>query len=215
MNPIKRNKTVIAVHRLAAKGELYYVDSVPYFQGRHIIHKDSPIDGGVSVGQVEREALVVDFNKSKIIPVLYEEAKKASTFRGQIDKDLILTAVFDVVTKRMKTDESKVEKIIRETATAKDRKISIDHFISAGAAVCRQHALVCGVLIERFIKDGYLNGKVSIDRNSVYNNGHVWCRYTSSSGKVLILDPTLKFKGKLEQGLKKGAWCYNRAEDGI
>lgn len=215
MNPIKRDKTVMAIHRLEREGKIYYEGSVPYYQGRPIIRKDSPIDGGVSIGQIEREALVVDFYRSKVIPVLYERAKNLARFHGRVDKDLILKAVFGIVSEKMKTDESRVEEIIKKTNTKKDGKISIDHFINAGAAVCRQHALVCGVLVERFIKDGYLSGKVSIDRNSVYNHGHVWCRYTASSGKVFILDPTLKFIGSLEKGLEKGIWCYNRAEDGI
>lgn len=210
---IKRDKTIMAVHRL--EGKIYYEDNIPHYEGRPIICKDSPVDGGVSIGQYEREAIVVDSQKSNSLLSLYEKAKKRAMFKGQVDKALILLSVFKVVSEKLKYDSSKVEKIVKKAGVKKDKKINLENFVKAEAGICTHQALLCGVLLELFIKDKYLRGKVSVDRNSVYRNGHAWCRYTTSGGKVFIMDVANDFMGSLEKGLEKGIWCYNRAEDGV
>ena len=49
----------------------------------------------------------------------------------------------------------------------KNGLINLSYFINAKKGVCRHQALLVGYLLERLKGEGYIDGKVSIDRNSV------------------------------------------------
>ena len=67
------------------------------YQGRHIIHRGSSIDGGVYLGQNQREAIVVDFKKDPKLRGLYEIIKDKSSEMGVVKRGKILRTVFDTV----------------------------------------------------------------------------------------------------------------------
>jgi len=48
----KEDRTIIMSRRLGLEDSMYF--------GRLVIHRDSPIDGGVYLGKYQREAIVVD-----------------------------------------------------------------------------------------------------------------------------------------------------------
>lgn len=183
-----------------------------FYKGRRVIKRDSPIDGGVYLGKSEREAIVVDSVKYPAIRKLYEKAKeKALVDRVDISvaKNLILNAVYDTVKEAMKYDEKAVDALVNLVNCGKDRKIALDMFIDRKIGVCRHMALACGALLEMFVKEGYLRGKVSIDRNKI-RGGHVWCRYTNSGGTVYILDVAQGYIGKIENAKN---WDYRRPDE--
>lgn len=211
------DKTKAMRARLEREHKIERRNGVDYYQGRRIIHRDSPIDGGVYLGQGPREAIVVDFQKGEQLKRLYEESKaKAASMSptGRIEQGLVLRAVYETVLKAMpKGDEESVKKLIEDWNVGSDRKILLDNFLERGEGVCRHTALACGALLERFKKEGYIQGKVGVDRNEDKAGGHAWCRYTSPKGMKIILDPAQQYFGLLKQSPQKAKWKYERPED--
>ena len=198
------DRTEFASKRLEAvlEGELY--------RGRRIIHRDSPIDGGVYLGKGEREAIVVDSGKDIQILELYEKIKKMARVDVPGFKGRILNAVYDTVIKSMVPNEPEIEGLLKMLNVGQDGKITLGSFLALKIGDCRHMALACGISLELFKKEGYIKGSASIDRNTVYHRGHVWCRYTNSSGKVFILDAAQKYIGKLNYARN---WDYKRPTD--
>jgi len=200
------NKTRVLEQRLGPESGFY--------QDRPVIHRDSPIDGGVYLGQDEREAIVIDSQKYPKQRELYEASKRRATERGIVRKDRILGSVFETVAEAMpRYDIDAVEKLIQRYGVENDGKISLDVFLKKGIGICRHHALACAVLLELFGKEGFISGKASIDRNSTDIGGHAWCRYTNSAGEVFILDVSKKYIGRLEDIENEDRWAYQRPED--
>lgn len=201
--------------RLVRKGALERRGGEDYYQERRIIHRDSKIDGGVYLGQGEREAIVVDSEKSPEIQRLYRRVKERATSRGEVKAGgRVLRAIFEAVKEAMpRQSESAVQKLLRQGGVGLDQKISLDVFLRVGVGVCRHDALACGVLMELAKRDGYLKGKVSVDRNSSYRGGHAWARYTHSGGYVTVLDVALGYCGPLKDADAKKRWVYERPED--
>ena len=185
-----------------------------FYQGRPVIHRDSRIDGGVYLGQGQREAIVVDFRKDHKLMDLYEKVKDKSLKNGVIKKSRILGAVYGAVKESMpRQDYEAVKEIINRYGVEEDGKISLGVFLEEGAGVCRHDALACAALLERFKEEGIVKGRASLDRNSNHLGGHAWCRYTNSGGEVFILDVAQNFLGRLEESLNEDRWAYQRPED--
>ena len=184
------------------------------YQGRHIIHRGSSIDGGVYLGQNQREAIVVDFKKDPKLRGLYEIIKDKSSEMGVVKRGKILRTVFDTVKESMpRQDYEAVKEIIRKYGVQEDGKVSLGVFLEEGAGVCRHDALACSALLERFKEEGTIKGVASLDRNSTHLGGHAWCRYTNSINEVFILDVAQNFLGRLEESLNEDRWAYQRPED--
>lgn len=181
-----------------------------YF-GRHIIERDTPIDKGVSLGTIPREALVVDYNKSSALKNLYKIAYSKASINSKIVRDRVLHAVYLTVDEAFPIrSNEEVEKIIAEYGGFDDQKVSLNHFIEKGAGVCRHFALTNGVLLEVFKREGHIKGNPSIDRNRDIFSGHMWTRYTNSNRSVIILDQAQGFFGFLEEAICRGLWDYRR-----
>jgi hypothetical protein len=205
------DKTQSMKRRLQREGKL---DEGDVYQGRPIIHRDSPVNGGVYLGEGQREAIVVDSKKYTGLSALYAIAKDKATVGENIRKDLILEAVFQTVREAMpKQDLEAVQKITRKHGVEKDGKIALDVFLEEHTGVCRHDALTCAALLELFKGEGHARGKASVDRNSTEKGGHAWCRYTNSDGIVFILDVAQDYLGRLEKAPEKKRWAYERPED--
>jgi len=160
------NKTYCAVRRLGLEDDMY--------QERPIIHRDSRVDGGVYLGGGQREAIIVDSKDSRI-QQLYDRAKRKITINGVVIKDHLLRSVYESVAEAMPIQNSdSVRKLVRNNNVENDGKISLGFFLEAGIGVCRHDALACAVLLELFRKEGHINGKPSVDRNSFVFGGHAW-----------------------------------------
>ena len=89
---------------------------------KHIIARDTPIDGGVFLEEGAKETVLIDSNKYSKLINLYENCKKRAARNGVIRKQHVLMAVYDIVSKAMPTQsETAVRRIIREYEVAKDR----------------------------------------------------------------------------------------------
>ena len=148
------------------------------------------------VGASGREAIVVDWRHTNepgithTLQTLYDTAIERATGGGRFRRNLALKAVFDTVTEHFtdRTPEG-VEQLNDRLRAGLDQKIHLQCYIAARAGVCRHVALTCAAILERMVDNGLLFGTVGNDRNTAPGQGgHAWCRYTSSSGTVGILD---------------------------
>ena len=174
------------------------------FGGRHIIGRDTRINGGIDVYSHRASAIVVDPNK---YPAAYERLRDESLSRarsphGIFDKHLLPGAVYDTVRANIRysqTGVNHVQQIVALQAYGTDEfpalgKIELSEFINDGVGVCRHMGLVAGILLEMHVDAGLLGGKASVERNVRITPGdeaiaHQWARYTTSSGSPIIVDP--------------------------
>ncbi len=207
------------------------------YEGRNIIARDTPINGGVyPVGGATGEAIVVDDNKyPELLDAMYEKVigkldqvqahqtglkglkkvfNKKSKNTQPLD-EIMLSNVFTEVSDVLKYDLEATNSIARNY-----QKVSMDVYMEQGVGVCRTQALLSAYLIERLVKNGKLDGSVSIDRNQdVFEgveSGHAWARFTNKKGEVFIIDPAQSFVGTLEETQSnndKKRWDYRRSED--
>lgn len=200
------NRSIGMKERLGIKGETY--------KGRPIIERDSRIDGGVCLGRYRREAIVVDSSYSPYLVGLYNIVEKGASIGDSVMRDRILKSVFiNVVNAMPKQDENAVANLVRKHNVGDDGLISLETFVREGTGVCRHDALICAFLLEKFKDNGFIRGKPSVDRNYHDKGAHAWCRYTSHSGTVVILDVMQKYFGLLKNSGKNGRWDYRRPED--
>lgn len=219
-NEVRWNKTDIVEQRLRAQKAFYEEKDTPtgkrkFFEGRPTISRDKSINGGVYLGSSAREAIVVDDEKDEALDRIYQELimrRKAAQTQGIDFKDGILTEVWDLVKLVMPYNENKVNSILNQL-TRPDEKVYLSSFIGGG--VCRHQALLASYLLERLIKEKYIHGKVSVDRNEIKNEGgHAWCRYTNSAKEVFILDAAQNYIGRLDDMTRaNNRWFYERPED--
>jgi len=203
------NKTLQMARRLGISD----VDKELY-QGRYIIHRDSSIDGGIYLGEGQREAIVVDSIDPRVRK-LYELAKNRATINGIFIKGKLLRIVYDVVAETMpRQDNYAVKKLVLREGLESDSKVSLGVFLEEGVGVCRHDALACAVLLELFKNEGLIQGKPSVDRNySIVFGGHAWCRYTNSAEERWILDVRQGYIGRLEDAIPENKWAYQRPDD--
>jgi hypothetical protein len=206
-----------------------------YFASRRIIGSEmGHVNGGVYLGAHAREALVVDdeptneagnklraFYTEKIRPAIEQAAAQV----GRKPKDVALSVIYRTVLKAMPYDAEKTDLLIHMlTGGQRDMKIHLAPFIQNGVGVCRHQALLVAYLIEKLTQEDdlrfRLNGKLSLERNSIANldenktGAHAWVRYTSTSGEVYIVDVAQKKCGKLDDLAREpGNWEYARPED--
>jgi len=191
------------------------------YNGRALIGRDTPIDGGVYYGVYSDggEALVVDTQK---YPDMYDSwsdmVRERASVDGKLIRNLILNAVYETVLEQMPYSQKGVDDLLASIPDYKSGdKVALDSFMEHHVGVCRHQALAAGVLIEKLVKDGTLGGHVSVDRSQQSPKGdpegHAWVRYTNSGGHIYIIDVANKIAAPLHEANDKGVWNYMRPED--
>lgn len=184
------------------------------YKGRHVIGRDRPIVEGVYLGAHEREAIVVSENDG-ILPRLYAElVARIDGLANPRDEESVITTVHKLVRYYLPKGMAATDAVINEFLPSgdHDRKIGLTVFIERRAGVCRHRALLAGYFIEKLIKDGHLNGRVSVDRSETDEGGHAWARFASGvTGKIFIVDAGLDVHGELFSIEQR--WSYRRPDD--
>ncbi|GEM_PF-1938329 len=206
------DRTAMAALRLQDAGQL----EKGLYLGRHLIGHNTPIDGGIYVGKtIGREGLIVDSKHPRqkaLLKHALELAKREKTEEG------LLKLAYRLVDEAMPSRDSFLwEEELEKRKFGKDSSVSMDVPLEVRIADCRMLALESGAIVEKFIDEGLLTGKVSVNRNAVRLGqrtlAHAWSRYESAmSGKKYISDISLKFFGELS---KQTVWPYERPEDEI
>lgn len=187
---------------------------IELYQGRHIIARDTKINKGVYFINGD-EAVVVDDENDQSLVQTYEAVLaqiEQIKLEGKEPKNHILKIVWETVLRVMPYDYGEVRVNDVQQRLGKGRKTYLGAFMGGG--VCRHQGLLVAYLLEKLVSQGYLSGKVSVDRNmnDDRTSGHAWARYTSSRGKIFILDVAQKYIGELDTH-NSTLWPYARPED--
>src|SRR5262247_2311884 len=108
---MKWDRTARVVERLTSRGQISGSGATRFYNNRHIIGRDSSIDGGVYLGAYQREAIVVDFFNSPTLKFYFESARheiSSQSLRAELDS---LNSVHKAVHQAMKYDQNAVEEI--------------------------------------------------------------------------------------------------------
>lgn len=204
------------------------------FDGRRIITRDAPINGGIYLGSNPREGIIVDDEKyPKELREAYRELTDwffSARFRADIKNGGIEVhqKVLEIAKSKLggNTHFRELERRISEEVTkAKDDewvkngivingdvKMPLNEFMRKQIGVCRHRALLAGYLLETMVSQGNLFGKVSIDRNTIPSRGgHAWVRFDDGDN-IIIIDPSLGYVGRIEDA-PIDRWDYRRPED--
>lgn len=183
------------------------------FGGRLLIKRDGLINNGVYLGEHQRGAIIVD---DKEDPVILQILRKLEDeFRCSVNyKNNVLQKVFTTVKKHVPGDSQMTWEFLRNNGFINsDREIYLGTFVKRRIGWCTTQALLGGYLLEGLKKDGFIAGKVSIDRNDQPEGGHAWDRYKNSVGRVFILDYMTKGPVALDSLSPKDQWPYLRPEE--
>jgi len=195
--------------------ERLQLNSQDLFKGRRIIKTDSRINGGIYLGAFSREAIIVDdsYENSFLAKTYGALLNNFSDKNGELffENEDELERVFNLVKVLLPYDSKTVGYLNRRFGFNNDVKVSLDFYILNKAGICRHQALFCSYLIEKLIDDGHIEGKVSVDRNTLLNAGHAFCRYTSKNREIYILDVALNHFARL--GDDRAQWLYHRRYD--
>ncbi|MFA4946803.1 MAG: hypothetical protein WC607_04700 [Candidatus Micrarchaeia archaeon] len=205
MPNVEARKTPLGLMRLGSRIKFY--EGEPYYLGRRVITRDSPILNGVYLGANEREAIVV--HDSPALKALFEAAKERAQLESlnpREKEDRILEAVYDTVRQKVPAlSPEQVDELLRENNVKPDEKVSLDSFLENGGE-CRHLNLAIAALLEKFKNEGHLPGKVSVERNRVKGvGGHAWAGYEHSDGKKRIADAVQNYLGLQEHATN---WPY-------
>lgn len=214
---------------------------------RHIIGMDSRIAEGVSIGAGNREAITVSWNYHRgydVLPKLLIQIK--DKFDGFVRKHPNLTKeqaamsiVFDIASDVFPPkgrDESLINNFLNKYSKdlsdktgvkinlSRDHKVALDNFANEHIGVCIHVALLTGALLEKMVDLKMIEGKVSIDRNTVISEkygekvSHAWARFTTKQGEVYVVDPMLlnkpmMLRDAVLQADHGSGYPYNRPQD--
>ncbi len=136
---------------------------------------------------------------------------------GGLFEEGILTFVFDITQRYLPYNKGMVDRIARPYYG--DQEIPLNTFIQQRAGICKHQALLAAYLLERLKREGYTQGKVSVDRNYIKNiGGHAWVRYINSYGDIYIIDPAIDpatgYIGLLND-ISGQRWFYERPEESL
>lgn len=222
----KSGNTAILLQRLSADGTLEPSSGDPdapygWFHGWRIIGAEAKIDGGVYLGRKPREAIVVDMRRpGSLLRKVYErwleqlcQTVGADAARHDLRRNLT-TRVSELVEAHMPYDEQVVKRLDKQGFLRPDEPIDLDVFLAAKGGVCRHQVCFVGAMLERLADNGWLDGRVSLERKFVSGwFSHAWVRLKWQDGTVVVLDPAQRRYVALRDLDAGSRMLYGRSED--
>jgi hypothetical protein len=192
--------TAWAIQRIASRGELQPLSpwDAPYgrYRGRRVIGAASRIDGGVYLGRMAREAIVIDMARpGSLLRRVYDAfvaGLSGGTGRGRVPlaTAALVPALRALVTAVMPYDEARVHLLEQRSLPADDSLVDLDLFLHLGYGVCRHQVCLVGAVLERLVDEGRLQGRVSLQRCFVEGwFSHAWIRWCGGDGVPWLFDP--------------------------
>ncbi len=207
--------------------------ATPYgrYLGRPIIGRDSRIDGGVYIGRKPREAIVVDMARPGLLDNVYTNwlrelqdqapmwpwqhitlGRKRAVQRYLNSHMGLLCRT--LVNRVLPFDRHVVSQVAHEHTLGPDDKVRLDVYLRRRGGVCRHQVCLLGALLERLVDEGWLEGRVSIDRKFVPRQySHAWVRWVDGAGQIWILDAAQDVWGRLASFEPERRWFYAREDE--
>ena len=166
-----------------------------YYEGRRIITEDSPINGGVYLGAIAHEAVVVD-EKYGTLNALYNELILRFT-RENSRRDCLEERIFQqairLAREKLPLNGEGVRALAFKHHIRPDRKAALDFYIKERKGAPRHQVLLAGYFLEKLKNRGLIDGQISIDPHfSELPAEDEKLIFTTSSGAVFTFDPRLE-----------------------
>lgn len=209
LDQARTGNTAILVQRLHASGQLQKSSDADapfgWYHGWRIIGALTRIDGGIYLGRRPREAIVVDMRRpGSALRQLYSkwlESLRNGHGDDGVRSDLrvhLAVRVAELVAAYMPYDEQVVRRLDARGLLQPDQPIDLDVFLRERGGVCRHQVCMVGALLERLVDEGWLQGRVSLERKHVPGwFSHAWVRFDDGEGREWILDPAQQRYGHL------------------
>ncbi|MCB0333822.1 MAG: hypothetical protein KDD55_10015, partial [Bdellovibrionales bacterium] len=138
----------------------YYELGSPYgfYDGRHIIGQNTPINEGVYVGALPHEAIVVDEAHGELEKVYTELLVLHAKDHGkqQAIENTILPYIARIIQEKLHFSPESIRTALDQNQIKPDYKVSLDYFLIHGIGTARHQVLLAAYLIEKLILRGYL-----------------------------------------------------------
>lgn len=163
-----------------------------YYEGRHIITEDSRITGGVYLGAIGHEAVVVD-EKYGSLGNLYNELimrfARENTRRDCLE-ERIFRQVVRLVREKLPLSSDGVRALAFRHHIRPDQKAALDFYIKERKGAARHQVLLAGYLLEKLIGRGLVDGDIRIDPCFAELPGEdEKLFFTTAGGAVFTFDP--------------------------
>ena len=203
----RRNKGIKDIH---GKKYLYNDETGIYHE---IIGRNTDgVNGKVQLSTNIQESTLVD-SGAEAIKGLYSRLRK-SLEREATEGDreeYVLRRVLETTQEALRYNAEKTDEIC-EPYRSSDRIMPLSRMVEFRAGVCRHQALLAASLIESLCKDGFLQGRVGVERNGNYDrgeddfSGHQWASYrvNDDHNDDIIIDPARNCVEKRRDLLKGG-----------
>lgn len=145
-----------------------------FFNGRHIIGKSTRVQGGVYIGILPQEAVVVD-DKYRSLNRAFDELMRrllSLPKEAQTSEGIVLRAAVEHAERLMKVDYSALKTLSFHLERQDDQKVMLDAYLDAGAGAPRHLVLLKAYFLEKLKDRGLLNGSPEL-HISITNNAYV------------------------------------------
>ncbi|MBX7139395.1 MAG: hypothetical protein K1X83_15615 [Oligoflexia bacterium] len=193
------NRFLAALERIKAS-PLYNPntnDQAPHglFDGRRIIGDSNRINGGVYLGVIAHEAVVVDDSYGRL-EELYQQSilkfVRDGGRRSQIESD-IFRHVIKFAEEQLPLDPARIRKLAHQRAISPDRKIALDFYLREKAGAARHQVLLAAYLLQRMRERKLINGEIVIDPHfSELPAEDESLVYIGADGARFVFSPTLQ-----------------------
>ena len=162
---------------------------------RPIIGENTPINGGIFVGALPHEAIVID-EKYGLLNQIYDELMlRFVRFQGKRDQAeaQMIPHIFQLVQEKLRYSEGAVKNLLKDKGIRPDRKAALDIFLQARIGVARHQVLLAAYLMEKLQKRGLIAGCYSIDSMfSPVSQEEECLYYTDSNGNIHLFNPAIE-----------------------
>ena len=171
----------------------------PYgsYNERPIIGECTPIHGGIFLGAVAHEAIVVDEKYGKLQRV-YADFKSAVppeifSLAASGDRERqIAGLVFQFSEQLLPFDPQRVQSVLEREKLVPDRKVTLDVFIRKKCGVARHQVLLAAYILEKLRLEGSIQGVPAIDARLTRPQGEdEQLLFTAASGEVFKFVPKI------------------------
>ncbi|MCB0311450.1 MAG: hypothetical protein KDD42_09455, partial [Bdellovibrionales bacterium] len=122
-----------------------------YFEGRHIIGSCNKIQGGVYIGVIPHEAVVIDEKHGTLADIYHSFVMKFVAPGGAREtlEEKIFFRIVQFTKYKLPLNEEKVRQLAFKSRIGPDRKTALDFYIKEQAGAARHQVLLAGYLLQR------------------------------------------------------------------
>ncbi len=163
-----------------------------YLYGRQIIGESNPVNGGIYLGIIPHEGVVVDEKYGALNNLYNELVMRYARDHGKRShiEDVFFSHITALTREALPLNEKNVRKLAHQKKIGPDRKTALDFYIKQRIGAARHQVLLGAYFLQKLQLKGLIGGLSQIDhRYSALPGEDERLIYTTSAGKILIFDP--------------------------